>query len=129
MLTSSTDNNKIDKLSINEFKKKIVSLYGNNILPEIAYYEYSEPVRKDDSKEIKAEKYNKKKEIIDNRTAKLARIESELINELDNLINRIKSARSKYPEINNLYTTGTAAFTVMKFNCNQCGNTVSNIEI
>ncbi len=109
---------------IKQLKKRIVGIYGSGLLTVPWNTEPLQSILKEDSEEVKAKKNKRNKEILHIRAQELKDREPELIMELEKLIERIKTARLDYGQIENLYASSNAAMSTQKFKCKQCGNQV-----
>ncbi len=123
---SGGENKKLERIEkIKSLKRRIVGIYGSSLLTTPLDSKTVHKIFKEDTAAEKARKKAENAVIIAERTAELKLREPELVQELDKLIDRIRTARQEYGAIENLYVSSNAALSSQKFVCEQCGNQVS----
>ena len=111
---------------ITELKQRMVAKYGSCLLPIAEDTATFPEYRVEDTKEEREVKMQKRRDIMAAREAAYKQKVPEMMNELEKLIDRVKSARPELLKsgMENVYSTGTAALTVFNLHCDQCGNRV-----
>lgn len=115
---------------IQDLKQRMVAKYGSCLiaLPDDpgAFPVFS----KSDTPEERQQKAQRKQQFMEAREAAYKQKVPEMINELDRIISRIKSARPEQKAgMDGVYSTSAAALSVFSIACDQCGNRVSSYRL